>query len=296
MKANTASKTAQYMALFRALETARSKGQRLFDDPWAIHFLNKNLKLVSRLAAWPWFAEFVYSFIQRKIPGALASGLARTRYIDDLLKKVVQGGITQVIILGAGFDTRALRLDFLRGIKVIEVDHPDTSRVKLEILQNVLPALPDHIQYLQIDFNRQSLADLFRENQIDTAIRTAIIWEGVTNYLTAEAVANTFSFLSDFSKGSCVIFTYVHQTVLDHPQSFFGAESLLKNLHTIEEQWTFGFLPLELPDFVRQFGFELLEDCGAEDYRQRYIPERKNILKGYEFYRVAYVRRLTEGV
>jgi hypothetical protein len=75
--------------------------------------------------------------------------------------------------------------------------------------------------------------------------------------------------------------------VLEDPAAFFGAERLLNDLAAIEERWTFGFRPEELPAYLAGFGMQLLKDSGAADYRQQYLPERKKILKGYEFYRVA---------
>jgi len=74
---------------------------------------------------------------------------------------------------------------------------------------------------------------------------------------------------------------------LEEPAAFFGAERLLRDLERIEERWTFGFDPGALAAYLREFGWELMEDMGAGDYRKKYLGERKGILKGYEFYRVA---------
>lgn len=285
MKAGTASRTAQYMALFRALETRRPRGKRLFNDPYAIKFLDNKLKRVTRISSLPVARKIIQRIIFRKIPGALSSGLARTKYIDDLLKQSIDSGVKQVIILGAGFDTRALRLGFLQNLPVIEIDHPGTARLKMETLEQELGGLPEHVQYLQIDFNVQSLEELAAASNINFNIPAAIIWEGVTNYLNAEAIANTFRFISKFPQGSTIIFTYVNQLVLDNPQLFFGAPKLLHDLEQIEERWTFGFRPEELDSYLCGFRMQLKEDLGAADYRARYIPDRME--KGYEFYRVA---------
>src|SRR5688572_27258290 len=110
MKVDKASQTAQYMALFRALETTEPANKRLFIDPFAISFLEGKLHLAARLSPLSFVRSYVQKTIRRKIPGALSSGIARTRYIDDLLQQTIQHNIKQVIILGAGFDTRALRL------------------------------------------------------------------------------------------------------------------------------------------------------------------------------------------
>src|SRR5688500_10362248 len=110
MQADTASRTAQYMALYRAMETLRSRRKRLFSDPYAITFLSMGLKIITRLSAVPFLNRWIYGKVRERIPGAFSSGIARTKYIDDLLLQAVHNGVQQVLILGAGFDTRALRL------------------------------------------------------------------------------------------------------------------------------------------------------------------------------------------
>lgn len=290
MKVDKASQTAQYMALYRALKTRYPADKRLFIDPYAISFLEGKLKTVARLYPLPIVRRFVHKAMQKRIPGAMSSGIARTRYIDDLLEKTVQQGIQQVIILGAGFDTRALRLPFLQSIPVIEIDHPNTSRKKLHTLQKHLRRLPEHVRYWQLDFNTDSLDALALRKQLNCSIPTTIIWEGVTNYLTEPAIHNTFSFAEKFVSGSFIIFTYVHRQVLEEPEAFFGAPGLLQDLANIEEKWTFGFKPEELSGYLQQFRFSLLEDSGATDYRNAYMPDRTE--KGYEFYRVAFAKKL----
>lgn len=289
MKADKASQTAQYMALFRALETTQPANKRLFTDPYAVSFLDGKLNWAARLSFLSVVRNYVERTVRKKIPGALTSGIARTRYIDDLLQQTVQHNIKQVIILGAGFDTRALRLDYLSTIPVIEIDHPNTGHKKTTILKETLGHLPSHIHYCQIDFNKESLQELAEREKLDFSIPTTIIWEGVTNYLDAQAIDNTFTFASQFAKGSYIIFTYVHQQVLDAPENFFGAEKLLKDLEAIEERWTFGFHPEKLSAYLQQYNFVLLEDSGASNYRDMYLPDRPE--KGYEFYRVAFASK-----
>ncbi|MFT3932962.1 MAG: SAM-dependent methyltransferase [Chitinophagaceae bacterium] len=291
MKANTASKTAQYMALFRALETKRAKHKRLFTDPYAIHFLDAGLRTISKLSAIPIAARGIGKIIQHKIPGAYTSGLARTKLIDNLLQQSISNGAKQLIILGAGFDTRALRLDFLRNFPVIEIDHPDTAALKIKTLKKINKQLPGNVRYLQIDFNKQSLQHLLEQHNIDFSVTTTIIWEGVTNYLDKKAIDATFTTLQQFPKNSSVIFTYVDSEVFSNPERFFGAEKLLNDLKAIEERWTFGFEPKLLAVYLQQYQFQLLTDEGAAAYRQHFVPERNQLNKGYEFYRVAFAQK-----
>src|SRR5689334_10627907 len=98
MKVDKTSRTAQYMAFFRALETKRSN-DKLFSDPLAIHFLDSGLRLAVKLSNVPLFKTYLKNRIQKRIPGAYSSALARTKYIDELLERTIKDGVTQVIIL-----------------------------------------------------------------------------------------------------------------------------------------------------------------------------------------------------
>src|SRR2546428_13604788 len=108
MRPHRSSRTAEFMALFRRLESVRRPASaRLFDDPLARAFLRPSLRAVVGLARAPVAGSVVPWFIDRRWPGARSSGIARTRLIDDLLRDAVGQGIEQVVILGAGFDCRA---------------------------------------------------------------------------------------------------------------------------------------------------------------------------------------------
>jgi methyltransferase (TIGR00027 family) len=279
------------MALFRAIETVRPPHKRLFADPYATIFLDDRLKRAIKLSTLPFIGRLIPKIIQSKGPGALSSGIARTKYIDDLLEQTIRNGVKQVIILGAGFDTRALRLDVLHSVPVIEIDHPDTAKFKIDKLKEALGKLPKNVSYLQTDFNKESLENLASEHHLHLNIPTTIIWEGVTNYLTQQAVDKTFEFVKKFAIGSYIIFTYINKLVLDNPRSFIGTEKVLKNLSKNEECWTLGLKPEELSGYLTGFHLVLLEDLGAAEYRDKYMPDRKEISKGYEFYRVAFATR-----
>lgn len=123
----------------------------------------------------------------------------------------------------------------------------------------------------------------YAQHNFDFTKPTTVIWEGVTNYLTEDAIKSTFSFIAKFTTNSYVIFTYVHKKILENPGSFLGGEKLLENLDKLEEKWTFGFQPEELSNYLKQFGILLLEDMGATEYRAKYLPNRAE--NGYEFYR-----------
>jgi methyltransferase (TIGR00027 family) len=288
---NRASRTAQFMALFRALESVRPRRRRLFTDPFARAFLDPTFAALVGVSRLPPVGAAVTRFIDRRWPGARSSGVARTRLIDDAVAAAVRDGITQLVILGAGFDCRAYRMPDLARARVFEVDHPRTQAVKKERLAALLGTFPPHVVFAGLDLNVEQLAPGLRAGGLSSTQPAFVIWEGVTNYLTASAVQATLRDLAaTLAPGSRVLFTYVHRGVLDSSVEFYGAGAAIAAVERANEPWTFGFEPAELPAYLDALGFALLEDVGAAEYRARYMGAAARRLRGYEFYRVALAR------
>ena len=284
---NRSSRTAEHMAFFRALESLSSPRKRLFNDRYAACFLSPGFRRALRIASVPVLGRAIPWLTDVIIPGARSSGIARTRWIDDALVAALAKGIRQVVILGAGFDCRAFRIPELRAAKIFEVDHPQTFATKREQLAQLLDREPANLTFVQIDFNRQVLEVVLRQAGFDPSQPSISLWEGVTNYLTAEAVASVLRFVASCAAGTELIFTYVHRLALDHPAAFPDAEKLLRSLEQIGEPWTFGLLPDEVSDFLAATGLRLRQDVGSTDYRAQFMGHRGRHMKGYAFYRVA---------
>ncbi len=278
------------MALFRSLETSRAPDIRLFGDQFAQEFLRPSLRVVANISRVPPFSVLIPWLIDQRWPGARSSGIARTRFIDDALVKALHDGIEQIVILGAGFDCRAYRIPGIDRARVYEVDHPSTLTAKRQCLRRVLGELPAHVAFAEIDFNRQQLEDVLVGSGFEAARRTFFIWEGVTNYLSEQAVDMTLQFISTTAVESRLIFTYIHRGVLDAPKEFAGTHNLMRLLQKEDEPWTFGLYPTELPSYLAARGFELVDDIGSVEYRARYTKSAGRHMQGYEFYRIALAR------
>jgi methyltransferase (TIGR00027 family) len=286
MKAGQASKTAQHMALFRAIESARPSESRIINDPFAARFLKRSFRLVLGLSRLPLLGNAVPRLIDAIAPGARSSGVARTRVIDELVKVELQRGLEQIVILGAGYDCRAYRIDEAERVRVYELDHPSTLAQKFR----VFPPSFSRVQYVGVDFNRQTASEVLDATDYNAAVRTLFIWEGVTNYLSAAAVDKVVRWLGTAAPGSSVVFTYVHSDVLRHPQQFYGAKRLLRRFERIGEPWQFGLDPNEVSAYLVERGLDLIQDVGAAEYCSRYLSSRGDTARGYEFYRVALAR------
>ncbi len=287
MTGERASRTAEYMAFFRALESGRPAAVRLFDDPFATHFLRPALRWAASAARRPLLGALVTRYADRRLPGARTSGIARTRVIDDAVRRLVREGVPQVVILGAGFDCRAYRLPELAAITVFELDQPVTQTMKLACLRRQLPALPANVRFVPIDFTRERLPDVLASAGFDRHRPAVFIWEGVTNYLSAAAVDAVLRYVATCAPRTHLIFTYVHRGALDDSVRFEDAPAIRRDVARLGEPWTFGLHPDEVAAYLRERGLRLEHDVGAHEYRVQCFGASKEQMKGYDFYRVA---------
>lgn len=287
MQPSQPSRTAEYMAFFRALESARPPSQRLFYDPFAPYFIRPYLRHWVSLSRFSPLARFVNFYTDMRIPGARTSAIARTKIIDDAVIDAVGNRLGQVVILGAGFDCRAYRLPQLAAATIFEVDHPATLALKLNYLSQALPKAPQNIHCVAIDFLQQTLPGVLIPATFDSCRPSVFIWEGVSHYLSSEAVDSVLHFVSGCSFGTRLIFTYVHAGMLDGSVPFKSATRLLRDFARLDEPWTFGLLPERVPEFLRQRGLALDRDLSANEYRSLCYGESARQMPGYEFYHVA---------
>lgn len=290
MREGHASRTAEHNALFRALESSLPEGRRLFEDPLAGSFLGRPLGLVARLALLPGLRELVPWFIDQRWPGVRSALVARTRLIDDWIANALREPIAQLVILGAGFDSRAYRLAELRGLAVFEVDHPATQRAKRKALERALSAPPGHVRFVACDFQQHALGPAITAAGYRESERSLILWEGVTGYLDEAAVDATLRWCSGAAAGSLLLFTYLHRDVLTRPGAFVGTKQLFASLAKVGETLRFGIEPERLSEFLAERGLSLERDLGAAEYRERYFHEAARTMRGHEFYRVALAR------
>lgn len=274
-----ASRTAQYVAMYRAFETVEWRRKPLFRDTYAREFLSPRLALLVRAARVPIVRGLIERYSDRRSPGSRTAIIARTAYIDDAVRGAVAAGVDQVVILGAGFDSRAHRMPELRGAAVFEVDQADTQAQKRA-------KLPDAtgVRYVAVDFRRDDVGTALEAKGWDPRRRSVFVWEGVTTYLNEPAVTAVLRWIATTAAGGSVVFTYVHRGVFDGTPRFEGSERVMANVRRLGEPWTFGLLPEALGEFVARAGLRLREDLGADDYRRRYLED---VPSGYAFYRVA---------
>jgi methyltransferase (TIGR00027 family) len=283
------SRTACQNALFRALESRRPAGERVADDTLAAGFLTPEFRLVALLARVPALRRSTEAFIDRRWPCARGGVVARTRLIDDTIVDELPH-VGQVVILGAGFDSRAYRLPGMRDVEVFEVDHPDTQSLKRRVLARRGRAAGGSVHLVPVVFGRDDVATALTAAGFTAGGPTLVLWEGTTNYLDAESVDRTFTFLDRaLGRGSPVLFTYVHTGVLDGSVAFEGGATTTRAVRKVGEPMTFGFDPDDVPGYLLERGFDLEWDIAVSDLGARHYWDSPPPLPAY--YHVAKARR-----
>src|SRR5262245_17305878 len=210
----------------------------------------------------------------REVSGMANLLLIRTRFIDDHLRGAIEDGCSQVVILGAGFDTRAYRFtDLLKNKLVIEVDYQSTQEIKRQRLADASISIPPNLRFAQIDFQRERLPDVLQAAGYRPGEKTFFIWEGVSMYLSEDAVRKTLRTIAETSaRGSSLVMDFAESAMLEMLAKF---PNLPQHKWTTAwgEPWIFGIPDMREKDFFRDCGFELLEVLSffGRDAAKRYL-------------------------
>ena len=267
--------TAQGVAKQRLIETIAGPEKSVINDPYADKFVIGSgvIKLMGhRLNVW---------LSSKLAPGFHEHLISRTRFIDDLIEKSAKEGIEQYVILGAGYDSRANRLNLTPSLKIFEVDQPEVSDIKLSKLPKDLPNL-ENITYVNVDFSYQSLSEQLLTAGFDQTKSTIFTLEGVSQYITKEAVSSTIQELSSITKDARSIFfmSYVDELLNKDPAACFGKgypnpskkANLIQNLSAkVGEPWISFYRAEEVESILEENGYLMKENVTLEDLNSLYF-------------------------
>lgn len=262
------SRTAAFVAAARSYGALLPADARLIDDPYGARFAARGrfdpappglaVRHVAPLRSWVLYMQ------------------VRTRVLDDALAAFVAAGGRQVVLLGAGYDARALRFaELLRDSRVFEVDHPATQGHKRKVLARAALSAPA-VRYVTWDFEERPLAELAETLAAaghDATRPTLTIWEGVTMYLTPRAIDASVRAIRGWSAaGSALAITYVTRDAIERPGLAVRATRAV--VGAIGEPWRFGWNPGELGPYLQARGFALRSDASIADEATRLLPAR----------------------
>ena len=282
--------TAQGVAKQRLIETIAGPEKSVINDPYADKFVIGSgvIKLMGhRLNVW---------LTSKLAPGFHEHLISRTRFIDDLIEKSAKEGVQQYVILGAGYDSRANRLNLPPSLKIFEVDQPEVSDIKLSKLPKDLPNL-ENITYVNVDFSYQSLSEQLLTAGFDQTKSTIFTLEGVSQYITKEAVSSTIQELSLITKDARSIFfmSYVDELLKKDPAACFGKgypnpskkANLIQTLSAkVGEPWISFYRDEEVESILAENGYAIKENVTLEDLNSLYFSPVGRVLPENQIFKL----------
>jgi len=266
------SKTAVWVAAARALGAKNPDPKKRNPDYLAIKFLGPRERAL--LPDYPMDAldlDFDAAMKQLGVNLPVGSQAFRTKAFDAALLDALRHGARQVVVLGAGFDSRGYRFQSrLRGVRFMEVDYGPTQEYKKQRVQEILGTTPANVSYVPMDFTKDSLLDQLVKAGYSEQQQTFFLWEGVVFYLPESAVKDTLHFVRDHAApGSRIAFNYEfsRDRNINNPQSLYARWG---------EPWLFGFPDDGAAAYVKREGLEVMSDTKtAQNICIASVPKKK---------------------
>jgi methyltransferase (TIGR00027 family) len=268
------SRTAGYTCMCKASSYLENDNYYKSDDYIAVKLLHRFIKVLLILK--------ILNLKGKISPkGIYPYVIARTKYIDSIFKDAIKNGFEQILIMGAGFDSRAIR--FLNSnrsnIKVYEIDTSHTLNSKIRQLKKRGINIPVNNIYISIDFNKEDLRTRLWDYKFEPNKKTLFLLEGITMYLSHDAIDDTFKVIYDYSApGSLIVFDYVYASVLRKELKYYGESAIYKRVKKDGETWTFGIEEGEIEHFLNSYNFSLLEHLDSAIIENKYFRNESGYL------------------
>ena len=239
------------------------EGGRIFADPLALPILGEDAQAI--------LAEAKENPARRGLRFFIA---ARSRIAEEAARQAIEEGARQIVVLGAGLDTFAYRLEGKDGLRVFEVDHPATQAEKRRRLAAAGIAPPAHLTFAPCDFERAELGASLRAAGFNPNWRAFFLWLGVVPYLTEAAIFATLGFIAELPGGE-VVFDYANpaETIADPAMREYH-KVMAERVAAAGEAFQSYFATPALHKKLRALGFQEIEDLGPNEIAARFFPER----------------------
>ncbi len=267
MNSQEASRTALATAYLRAVHQLLDATPRILDDPIAVRLLGEDA------------SRKICEFAERyQIPEAKALRshvVLRSRFAEDRLADAVQRGVSQYVILGAGFDTFALRQPaWAKSLKIFEIDHPSTQLVKRSFITKAGLDLAANVSFAQIDFEHESLLEGLCRHHVSLEEPTFFSWLGVTVYLKEAAIDSALKSMAAYPPGSEVVLTFKQPPTRTAARAAEAARKLADNVASVGEPFVSFFEPKAIEAKLLSAGFSKVEFLDLETADARYFASR----------------------
>ena len=272
------SRTAEWTCLSRAVSSLEEDDCYRSDDTIALQLLPARIKLIFGN---PLVRKYVYRLIPAK--GMYEYVIARTKYIDAVFKEALAGRFDQILIFGAGFDTRALRFREISGTtKIFELDAPVTQEAKISQYRKRGLSIPPNLTFIPIDFDKESLSAKLEEAGFEKNKRSLFVLEGLLMYLQPESVDETFRIIRGFAgAGSQAVFDHVFSSVLRHEGVYEDERKIVDQVSKAGEGWQFGIEKGRIEQFLSKYDLRLCEQRDAHNLEQMYFTDPTGKIVGH---------------
>jgi methyltransferase (TIGR00027 family) len=271
----------------RALHS-RSDPAPLLNDPWGDRLVPEAARAAFRERALAQLAPPLHGDVldaALRASAAYPDVILRSRYTEDALQAAVVRGVSQYVIVGAGFDSFVCRRPaWAKELTIYEIDHPDTQQLKRHRLQACGVAESTSVHFIEADLSMESLATALARSPFDATSPAFFSWLGVTVYLPREANLAALRAIasSTSSAASELVFTYIDESVLEGRHADANTEAFRKlrsDVSTAGEAFLSGFDPTNLEALLMESGLQLIEDLDGHQSVARYDPKGLNGLK-----------------
>ncbi|MFZ1104036.1 MAG: SAM-dependent methyltransferase [Hyphomicrobiaceae bacterium] len=266
------SRTARSVALLRAAHQLLDDGW-IFADPYAVPICGESAETIRAVGAHPEL---------RRLRLFVA---ARSQLAEECLAQVVNRGVRQAVVLGAGLDTIGLRNPHVdKGLRVFEADLPATQQWKRESLRNANLAIPDSLNLVAVDFGRGTWIDALTAVGFRPDLPAFFTWLGVVPYLSRDAVLATLSAIAGVPDAE-VVFDYGEPPEAYPAERRAGYQAMIALAAAGGEPWLSYFNPAELRMELSRLGFSDVEDLRPVDIATRFGFDRDPNAPGAHFVR-----------
>ncbi|MVU75793.1 SAM-dependent methyltransferase [Nocardia sp. ET3-3] len=264
MEIGRASRTALATAYARAYHQF-SDEPRIFTDPLAVRILGVSPDQLDELGAATLDQPGSNDPRRRGRRYFLA---ARARYAEDVVARAVAAGSRQVVILGAGLDTFGYRNPY-PGVRVFEVDHPDTQAWKRGMLADSGIEIPDSVTFTPVDFETGTLAAGLDTAGFRRDEPAAFVWLGVVMYLTKDAIVDTLRFIAAQAEPVQVVADYLSPGTTAEEREELRKRA--ERLASLNEPFLSYLDPGELGELLRSIGFDAVEQWTLPELIHQYV-------------------------
>ncbi len=263
-------KMALQIAGLRVNETCLPEDERVFEDPYAEYFFPEEVRKQFQDVT---FIKEERAKYEQFMPGVNGAAVARIRFIDECLAEGLQNGLKQMVIIGAGYDTRAYRIKGIQeALKVFEVDHPDTQAVKTATIRTIFGDLPKHVVHVPVVFGQDRLDEKLFDLGYDPGLKTLFIVEGLLMYIPPTSVDLLLAFIARASgSGSAVVCDYFDTSVIEGTCPLQEAQALKKFVEAEGAPLQFGIPEGEVEMFFTDRGFSSVSRVSTATCKEKYF-------------------------